>query len=71
VHINVRGDAEVSFPDLAKRLDSVGQVDFNDYMLRFRIDSYELTIFPDGRTIVKGADDEAVARTLYARYIGL
>jgi adenylyltransferase/sulfurtransferase len=71
VQINVRGDAEVSFPDLAKRLNSVGQVDFNDYMLRFRMDSYELTIFPDGRTIIKGTDDEAVARTLYARYIGL
>ncbi|NIV30950.1 MAG: thiazole biosynthesis adenylyltransferase ThiF, partial [Anaerolineae bacterium] len=39
--------------------------------LRFQVDSYELSVFPDGRTIVKGTDDEVVARTLYARYIGL
>jgi molybdopterin/thiamine biosynthesis adenylyltransferase len=74
VQVNVRGAARVSFPDLAKRLDSVGQVSFNDYMLRFQVDNkrpYELTVFPDGRTIVKGTTDEAVARTLYARYIGL
>jgi adenylyltransferase/sulfurtransferase len=71
VQINVRGDAKVPFPDLAKRLESVGQVSFNDYILRFVVDSYELTVFPDGRTIVKGTDDEAVARTLYARYIGV
>ena len=74
VQVNVRGETRISFPDLAKRLDSVGQVSFNDYMLRFQVSSkrpYELTVFPDGRTIVKGTTDEAVARTLYARYIGL
>ena len=71
VQINVRGEARLSLPGLAGRLDSVGQVTFNDYMLRFRVDSYELTVFPDGRTIVKGTTDKAVARTLYARYIGL
>jgi len=71
VQINVRGEARVSFPDLAARLNSVGQVIFNDYMLRFRVDSYDLTLFPDGRTIVKGTADEAVARSLYATYVGL
>jgi len=71
VQINVRGEARVSFPDLAARLNSVGQVIFNDYMLRFRVDSYDLTLFPDGRTIVEGTADEAVARSLYATYVGL
>ncbi len=71
VQIHVRGGAKVSFPGLAERLNSVGPVTFNDYMLRFRVDSYELTVFPDGRTIIKGTTDEAVARTLYARYVGL
>ena len=71
VQVNVRGEAKVSFPGLTERLNSVGQVTFNDYMLRFRIDSYELTVFPDGRTIIKGTTDEAVARSLYARYVGL
>ena len=74
VQINVQRDgrrkAQVSFPLLAERLRAVGQVSFNDYMLRFRVDSYELTVFPDGRTIIKGCTDPALARTLYARYVG-
>ena len=71
VQINVRREARVSFPQLAERLRPVGQVSFNDYMLRFHVNSYELTVFPDGRTIVKGCTDPALARTLYAKYIGL
>lgn len=71
VQVNVRGEVQVSFPDLARRLAAVGEVRFNDYMLRFGVDSYELTVFPDGRAIIKGTTDEATARTLYARYIGL
>jgi adenylyltransferase/sulfurtransferase len=71
VQISVRREARVSFPQLAERLRPVGQVSFNDYMLRFRVNSYELTVFPDGRTIVKGCTDPGLARTLYAKYIGL
>ena len=71
MQVNVRGEVKVSFPGLAERLNPVGRVTFNDYMLRFQVDSYELTVFPDGRTIIKGTTDEALARTLYAKYIGL
>jgi len=71
VQINVLGPIRISFPDLAKRLSSVGQVVFNEYMLSLHIDPYEITVFPDGRAIIKGTTDEALARTLYARYIGL
>ncbi len=71
VQVSLRGEAQVSLPDLAGRLAVVGEVEFNDYMLRLRVDSYELTVFPDGRAIVKGTTDQAVARTLYARYVGL
>jgi adenylyltransferase/sulfurtransferase len=71
VQVNVRGDAKVSFSVLAKRLELAGEVRFNEHMLRFEVDGYKLTVFPDGRTIVKGTTDEAVARTLYAKYIGL
>ena len=42
----------------------------NDFLLRFRIPPYELTVFADGRAIVKGTQDPAVARSLYARYVG-
>jgi len=71
VQINVLSPIQIYFPDLAKRLSTVGQVVFNEYMLSLHIDPYEITVFPDGRAIIKGTTDEALARTLYARYIGL
>jgi adenylyltransferase/sulfurtransferase len=39
-------------------------------MLRFTIEPYEVSLFPDARAIIKGTDDESMARTIYARYIG-
>jgi adenylyltransferase/sulfurtransferase len=42
----------------------------NDFLLRFQVAPYEMTVFTDGRAIVKGTTDPAVARSLYARYIG-
>ncbi len=60
----------MDFSMLAGRLREVGQVNFNDFLLRFRVDGYEFTVFPDARAIIKGTDDETIARSLYARYIG-
>jgi len=71
VQISPRAGAAPSFPRLADRLRAVGEVHYNDFLLRFRADRYELTMFPDGRTIVKGVGDEAEAKTVYARYVGL
>jgi adenylyltransferase/sulfurtransferase len=48
----------------------VDEVRQNDFLLRFRIAPYEMTVFADGRAILKGSKDPAVARSLYARYIG-
>jgi molybdopterin-synthase adenylyltransferase len=42
----------------------------NDFLLRFRVAPYEMTVFADGRAILKGTKDPTVARSLYARYIG-
>jgi molybdopterin-synthase adenylyltransferase len=42
----------------------------NEFLLKCFLDPYELTIFPDGRAIVKGTQDPAVARGIYAHYIG-
>jgi adenylyltransferase/sulfurtransferase len=51
-------------------LEPLGAVRANAYALRFACDPYEMTIFTDGRAIIKGTEDTAVARGLYARYIG-
>ncbi len=64
-----KGD-RINLQDLAERLRPVGQVSYNEYLLRFTVDGYELTIFPDARAIIKGTDDQQVARSVYARYIG-
>ncbi len=61
----------VSLPELAVRLTPVGQVAYNEFMLRFTTDSYEMVIFPDGRAIVKNTNDESLARGLYAKFIGV
>jgi molybdopterin/thiamine biosynthesis adenylyltransferase len=55
---------------LRAKLEPLGNVRANDFALRFNIDPYEMTIFPDGRAIVKGTTDIALARGLYSRYIG-
>jgi len=56
--------------DLAGRLSPLGPVRYNDFALRFDTPPYELTVFPDGRVIIKGTTDVGVARSVYARYIG-
>jgi adenylyltransferase/sulfurtransferase len=60
----------VDFAEMTGRLQPHGTVKHNDFVLKFWRDPYELTIFPDGRAIIKGTNDTAVARSLYARFIG-
>ena len=60
----------VDLPALAQRLATVATVRSNEFALRVALDPYELTVFPDGRAIIKGTTDVGVARSLYARYIG-
>jgi molybdopterin/thiamine biosynthesis adenylyltransferase len=74
--VQVRGNArhassKLDFPVLAKRLQTVGKVQYNEFLLRFQVDDYDITVFPDARAIIKGTDDPQVARSVYARYIGM
>jgi molybdopterin/thiamine biosynthesis adenylyltransferase len=57
--------------DLRRRLTSASaaEVRCNEFLLRFRVSPYEVTVFADGRAIVKGTQDPSIARSLYARYI--
>jgi molybdopterin-synthase adenylyltransferase len=57
---------------LGKRIaPTVAEVRENGFLLRFRVPPYEMTVFADGRAIIKGTRDTSVARSLYARYIGV
>jgi adenylyltransferase/sulfurtransferase len=51
-------------------LEALGEVRANEFALRFFLPPYEMTVFPDGRAIIKGTGDTGIARSLYARYIG-
>ena len=55
---------------LADKLQSVGQVTCNPFLLRLDVDGYRITVFADGRAIVGGTNDVAEAKTIHARYIG-
>lgn len=56
---------------LAERLKKLGEVKSNEYLVRFAVDETELTVFADGRAIVRGTEDATAARAIYARYVGL
>jgi molybdopterin-synthase adenylyltransferase len=66
-----KGGEKLNFSELAERLQPVGTVHYNEFLLRFIVDGYELTVFPDARAIIKGTADLQVARSIYARYIGM
>lgn len=60
----------VDLAALGRALAPLGAVRANEFALRFTIAPYEMTVFPDGRAIIKGTQDTGVARSLYARYVG-
>jgi hypothetical protein len=64
------GERPMDLAELLRRLEPLGEVRANEYALRFSTGGYELTVFGDGRAIVKGTSDPGVARSLYARYVG-
>jgi adenylyltransferase/sulfurtransferase len=70
VQVSPRPALSLDLASLASRLADAGQVEVNDYLLRLDVEGKQITVFGDGRAIVKGVDDPAQARTLYARFVG-
>jgi molybdopterin-synthase adenylyltransferase len=62
--------ANFSLTELAGRLAGVGTITLNQYLLRLKVPPHEITLFSDGRAIITGTENVAVARTVYAKYIG-
>jgi len=60
----------IDFSEMQRRLESHGVVRHNEFVLKFWREPYEMTLFPDGRAIIKGTTDTGIARSLYARYVG-
>jgi molybdopterin-synthase adenylyltransferase len=70
VQVSHRISGKLDFGELSKQLSNSGTVSHNKFLLKFNVDAFEFTVFPDGRAIIKGTDDCEKARTLYAKYIG-
>jgi molybdopterin-synthase adenylyltransferase len=60
----------VDLAEMSELLKPHGAVRHNDFVLKFWHEPYEMTLFPDGRAIIKGTSDKTIARSLYARYVG-
>lgn len=60
----------VDLSSLAARLEGLGHVRANEFALRFDDHVHEITVFADGRAIIKGTTDVSKARAVYSRYLG-
>jgi molybdopterin-synthase adenylyltransferase len=65
----VKGD--IDFAQLSKSIGAFGSVEFNDFLLKCSSPPYEITLFKDGRAIVKGTEEAALARSVYSKMVGL
>ena len=69
--VQIRGrERLLDLNELRARLEPLGEVRANEFAVRFAVNGYEMTVFPDGRAIVKGTADLGVARSIYAQYVG-
>lgn len=60
----------IDFAEMQRRLETLGTVRHNEFVLKFWREPYEMTLFSDGRAIIKGTTDTGIARSLYARFVG-
>lgn len=71
VQVSRRNKEKIDLEKLAQRLSSTTDVNNNDFMMKFRIENYEFTVFPDGRAIIAGTNDPGSAKSLYSKYLGM
>ncbi len=71
VQISPPKPTQIDLPNLAEKLKNLGAVKQNEYLLRLTVGAFELTVFQDARAIIGGTDDVSVARSLYAKFVGV
>jgi cold shock protein len=71
VQVRTRSWGTVDLPAAAERLEGFGEVRLADYLVRLRAPPHELTLFDDGRAIVKGTNDAVLARSLVSTWLGV
>ncbi len=63
--------APLDLDALARRLRKVGTVKRSGSILVADVEGHHLTVFPDGRALLRGVSGESQARAVYAKYIGV
>jgi CspA family cold shock protein len=71
VQVRTQAWGEIDLVRAAERLGPFGEVRRSDYLVRLRAPPHEMTLFDDGRAIVKGTNDEALARSLVVKWLGV
>lgn len=71
VQISPPSDTKIDMARMKKQLQRLGEVSDNGFFLQFKTGAHEIIIFPDGRAMIKGTTDEAVARSLLSKYVGM
>ncbi len=74
VQVMVSGRHQLDLKALAEKLRTspdVRDIRVNEYLLRFSVNGYEISLFPDARAIIKGTEDVETAKSLYARFVGM
>ena len=71
VQISFPKGHKIDFKQVSERLSKVGKVSSNPFLIRCNVEKYEVTIFKDGRAIIQGTKDASVAKTIYAKYVGV
>jgi adenylyltransferase/sulfurtransferase len=49
----------------------VGETSVTRFFLKVQLGPHRLTVFPDGRAIIEGTTEPAVAQRLYAQFVGV
>jgi len=63
-------NAQPDLADLEQRLARLGSTSRNQFMLQAQIGPFAITLFPDGRAIIKGTEDVHKAKSLFAQWVG-
>ncbi len=70
VQIAPQNSADIDLEAFREKVGHLSDVKQNEYLVRFTSGENEITVFRDGRAIIRGTDDISVARSLYAKYVG-
>ncbi len=70
VQLSFIDSQSVDLGQLEERLKQITEVTRNRFLLRATVENFTITVFPDGRAIVKGTEEVAVAKRIYSQFVG-